>query len=151
MSIKETAEKICDTAKFQYRDFQWNYIRKPRYAITRWIKWWAPSDTWNLDYTLRKIVPEMLRYLADTVAWAPAKYFDAEHKEDQAWKWKAMLREAADNIQATIPVQEKFDRGEYATWHEENYAEFDRDYKLARVKERKGWKFIAENIDGLWD
>lgn len=57
----------------------------------------------------------MLRHLADTTAGAPDKYFDAEHKEDQTWKWKAMLREAADNIQATIPVQEKFDRGDYAT------------------------------------
>lgn len=108
----------------------------------------------------------MLRYLADTTAWAPDKYFDKENIEDQAWKWKAMLREAADNIQATIPVQEKFDRGEYANWPEkfieclnfsmkthtkEDYAAFDRDYKLARVQERKGWKFIAENIDGLWD
>ena len=56
----------------------------------------------------------MLRHLADTTSGAPDEYFDTEHKEDQAWKWKAMLREAADNIQATIPVQEKFDRGEYA-------------------------------------
>ena len=108
----------------------------------------------------------MLRHLADTAAWAPSVYFDAENHEDQAWKWKKMLREAADNIQAPIAVQEKFDNMEYAngpekysellkfSWKTHTKADYDtyeRDYKLARVKERKGWKFIAENIDGLWD
>ena len=37
------------------------------------------------------------------------------------------------------------------THTKEDYAAFNKDYELARVRERKGWQFIAENIDGLWD
>lgn len=92
----------------------------------------------------------MLRHLADQKNWAPNEFFDASNTEDQAWRWRKILREAADNIEAVHKVDEEYHNSEEA-FTEERMNQYFKKREEARKREIKWWHFIAEYIDALWD
>ena len=162
-TYKEVKEEVSFQAEEWFKSLVWKMYRNPKYTIMRAINWWAPSDTWNLDITLRVKVSEMLKHLAEQKDSCPQEYYDAAAVGNEHHKWKEKLIEAAENIEAPLRVEDDASEGKYNTWPVETlermnleYKKFDweayeRDRLAARKKEKKGWLFIANNIDSFWN
>lgn len=74
-----------------------------------------------------------------------------------------MLLEAADDLEAVKVVEEKFNNGDYkltTTRYSEffkmdvpetDYKTYEEERKVAVERRKKGWTFIMDNMDALWD
>ena|ERR1700756_4663120 len=106
---------------------------------------WAESDAWSVDNHLVKIIPPMLRQMADANNSYPGRY-----PYDTAKKWQKALLLAADDIEAS----DKFDDEHLPKGFGSDDAvtqQYLKDKKKAYERTLKGMKFVAKNFFDLWD
>lgn len=70
-TIRDIIESITFELGYYWREFRFNFYRKPVNALHRARYGWAPMDVWNMDAYLTDIVPPMLRHLAHNSVGCP--------------------------------------------------------------------------------
>ena len=99
---------------------------------------WANCDTWNIDNYLGRILPAMLRHLADNHCGMPMEYMDKYSDEDKASEaWAADLNHIADMI-------------EYANSESDDHNKYAEDY-WAIALHRKLNELMPEGKEWLRD
>lgn len=124
--------------------------------IQRGHRGYSDNDCWGLDYHLYKIIPPMLRKLADEGLGVPDVPADESgNLTDERYKqlrqeWEAKLHEAADDIEAYYI----FDELDLPVGFSDNKAVRDKYYtdaKAAQERTKKGYVWLSSHIFELWD
>lgn len=79
---------------------------------------WAYIDLWNMDCYLGKILPAMLRHLADNCYGCPMEYVDNYPDDDEAAHeaWKSDLRHTANLIEYANAESDDYNKYAEAYW-----------------------------------
>jgi len=136
---------------------------------------WAYIDLWNMDNYLGRILPAMLRHLADKCCGCPMAYVDKYPDNDEAAHeaWKDDLRHIADLIEYANAESDNYNKYAEAYWEacglgkdslqdivnkevdktlQENYYQEHRligDKQQAAIEEAMAW--IGKHWFELWD
>lgn len=122
---------------------------------------WADCDVWSLDGYLISWLPEALRELAKIAhGCPPALYDDATGKEDQCWKWVAILEEMAEGFEAHREWEDDYSKAvgmtkdgkEYYDWKDPEWkAKFEAKQKEVEVKFERSKELMMKYWGNLWD
>ena len=156
------------------------FRRNFRPAITfyqRGKRGWADEDTWSIDATLSKIIPEMLRYLADNGNGTPCGYgapSNSTSEEIIAYDrtnngrmlWKKDLHHMADLFQDACPYTSKHENpyidkigwchdSPFTPKNEEAWKKY-KEWETNRFKEgqkslHEACVLLEKNYYNLWD
>lgn len=118
--------------KDRYRDVKW--------FILRGKNGWATPDAWSADYYLYKIIPPMLRQIADGMSYPGLPPYDTPKK------WSKALLGAADDIEAYY----LHDEAPFPT-DKKGQTKYFADRQKAIKRTEQGIQFVADNFFDLWD
>lgn len=131
----------------------WNWkkpFRSIKFAFQRMKKGYCDYDTWDIDSYLDKILPGMLRQMADETIAAPAIVENGEIHQFTHDEWRSELRQTALLIE--LAQKEEDDcifRSDEETLQE--YVERDIEATALAEKYRKmAFDWILKNYRHLW-
>lgn len=131
--FQDSMDKLFHWKYAPYRAWKW-FLRIPREIQWKWQRMnrgWSDQDVWGAYYHLSRVIPGMLRNLADNHMGHPGALTDEE--------WTAKLRSMADKIEAYVIMSEMPDDW---TMEKENEA-----YKITQ----EGLREMADWFGNLWD
>ncbi len=126
--------------RLYYRYFVWRipYWRRIQWFIQRGRRGYSDFDTWGLDYYLCEMLPQALRQLAKYNHGCHTFLYDNTRKDDECWKWKAILEKMAKGFEAGYKIADcDFKNKED---EEKLYMEFEETMCL-----------FKKHFFGLWD
>ena len=85
-----------------------NWFKNLHYFFVRGRMGWAPSDVWDMDMYLGKIIPEMLRHLATYHAAYPYQYKGINKEKDACTAWETDLYNLAQQIEFVAADRDNF-------------------------------------------
>lgn len=123
-----------------YRIFSWikRSPREVKYAYQRVVRGYDDTCHWSLNFYLAERISVECRTLAENCNGCTEELFDNTNKEDQCWKWKAILIEIAEGFEAYIK-------------HEEDGPFDNESYDKMKVRLDHSFDLLKKWYPNLWD